>query len=288
MNQLSKENLNLVRLINRLDKNPNFQLRKPAMTDGLPQTTTDEANGDQLGELAKINQHRYWELKALETTIRHARLILNAINSNPSALHSISQVQDPIELKKKLERIRERIDVALKTCPAPTATKLPPSRPSTLIYEIKAPELPSVPNKQLRSSEGHEIESRPERHTEIETKDKLETDEKPVNSEFTPSVPAQQPSNLNANQEELTEELSQMASQLKKNVHHFNKLLADDQAILLANQTKLELNSDTMTKEGGRLTQVSLKNRSMTWFTIAAVCAVAVSWILMFIIIRLT
>jgi len=133
------------------------------------------------------------------------------------------------------------------------------------------------------------MKSRPERDTEIEDKDELETDEKPVKSKFTPSVPAQvQPANVNANQEELTEELSQMASQLKKNVHHFNKLLAVDQTILLANQTKLELNSDTMTKEGGRLTQVSLKNRSMTWFTIAAVCAVAVSWILMFIIIRLT
>jgi len=286
MNQLSKENLNLVRLINRLDKNPNFQLRKPAMTDHcLPQAAAD----DQLGAHAKIDQHRYWELKALETAIHHARSILNTINSNPSTLHTISQVQDPIELKNKLERIRERIDVALKTCPAPTATKLPSSRPSTLIYEIKTPELPSVPNQQSRSTEGHEIKSRPEKDTEIENKDELQTDEKPVKSKFTPNVPAQvQPANVNANQEELTEELSQMASQLKKNVHHFNKLLAVDQTILLANQTKLELNSDTMTKEGGRLTQVSLKNRSMTWFTIAAVCAVAVSWILMFIIIRLT
>lgn len=88
MNQLSKENLNLVRLINRLDKNPNFQLRKPAMTDGLPQTTTDEANGDQLGELAKINQHRYWELKALETVRKYFSLICVFFSSpNETALY---------------------------------------------------------------------------------------------------------------------------------------------------------------------------------------------------------
>ncbi|EFP90539.1 uncharacterized protein PGTG_16565 [Puccinia graminis f. sp. tritici CRL 75-36-700-3] len=43
-----------------------------------------------------------------------------------------------------------------------------------------------------------------------------------------------------------------------------------------------------MSKEGGRLGLLRLKTRSLTWFSILAVIVVAVSWILMFIIIRLS
>ncbi|WAQ88215.1 hypothetical protein PtA15_9A342 [Puccinia triticina] len=284
MNQLSKENLNLVRLINRLERNPSLQIKKPRMDDSHE---LNEAKEDQAGH-EEFDQHRYWELKGLETTIRHARSILDTINSNPNTFKTVSQIQDPIELRSKLERIQDRIDVALKTCPAPTVTKLTPSRPSTVIYEIKAPELPSMPNKRSRSLDEQENQSKEIEKEEVKKESESDREETRAETTFRPSLGSHPASNLNSNQEELTDELSQMASQLKKNVHHFNKLLADDQAILLANQTKLELNSDSMNKEGGRLTQVSLKSRSMTWFTIAAVCVVAISWILMFIIIRLT
>ncbi|PLW23549.1 hypothetical protein PCANC_05725 [Puccinia coronata f. sp. avenae] len=290
MNQLSKENINLVRLINRLDKNTHLHVKRKRMPDCLHHHPPETPDADHQLDHEHFDHQRYWELKGLETTIRHARSILDTINSNPSTLHTISQIQDPAELRKKLETIRNRIDVALRSCPAPTLTEPTLTRQSALMYKIKTPELPSLPDKKRRSLEAQETPSKEEGLKKEEKRERecSEKEEKRAVKKTTKEEGAQQQQRVLSNQEELTDELSQMALQLKKNVHHFNKLLADDQAVLLANQTKLELNSDTMNKEGGRLTQVSLKSRSMTWFTIAAVCAVAVSWILMFIIIRLT
>ncbi|KAA1135054.1 hypothetical protein PGTUg99_016994 [Puccinia graminis f. sp. tritici] len=315
MNQLSKENINLVRLINRLERNPSLLQppKQPRIEAQQLQLETSDKNISSLSTFEREDNNRYWELKALETvrilffcinlldsrlqilkdllqqTIRHARSILDTIyDSQPNTLPSGRQIDDPSDLRAKLERIRVRIDAALKTCPAPPITRLARSRPATSIYnEIKRPEAPTIPPKKNGSSEkAAENEPTPGK------KEADECDEKPdepgeKSARFGRSPP--QPTNLvTSNQEELTDELAQMAVQLKKNVHHFNKLLVADHAILLANQTKLELNADSMSKEGGRLGLLRLKTRSLTWFSILAVIVVAVSWILMFIIIRLS
>ncbi|POW03796.1 hypothetical protein PSTT_10837 [Puccinia striiformis] len=295
MNQLSKENSNLVRLINRLENNPTLQIKK------LRVCTDNQSHSVDLDEKAhkELNHHCYWELKGLETTIRHARSILDTISPNPSTLKTVKEIQDPLELRNKLERIRDRIDLALKTCAAPTITttlNASSQQPSTLICEIKRPELPSMPKRTTQSIDEKQALEEEKNEKDVKKENKKHTEEcnltekKSTNIFSSPAdISSPQPtSHMTTNQEELTEELSQMASQLKKNVHHFNKLLIDDQAILLANQTKLELNSDAMNQQGDRLNQVSLKSRSMTWFTILAISVVAISWILMFIIIRLT
>lgn len=94
--------------------------------------------------------------------------------------------------------------------------------------------------------------------------------------------------NHRATEEELTNELSQMANQLKRNAHHFGQVLGEDRNIIEANATRLERNHEQMKKEGGRLGEVSIRGRQMTWFTIFAVAAVMVAWFMMFVIIRLT
>ncbi|KAA1089687.1 hypothetical protein PGT21_027084 [Puccinia graminis f. sp. tritici] len=291
MNQLSKENINLVRLINRLERNPSLLQppKQPRIEAQQLQLETSDKNISSLSTFEREDNNRYWELKALETTIRHARSILDTIyDSQPNTLPSGRQIDDPSDLRAKLERIRVRIDAALKTCPAPPITRLTRSRPATSIYnEIKRPEAPSIPPKKNGSSEkAAENEPTPGKKEADECDEKQ--DEPGEKSARFGSSPSQPTNLLTSNQEELTDELAQMAVQLKKNVHHFNKLLVADQAILLANQAKLELNADTMSKEGGRLGLVRLKSRSLTWFSILAVIVVAVSWILMFIIIRLS
>ncbi|KAA1137677.1 hypothetical protein PGTUg99_024223 [Puccinia graminis f. sp. tritici] len=280
MDQLSKENINLVRLINRLERNPSLLQppKQPRIEAQQLELETSDGNIATLSTFEREDNNRYWELKALETTIRHARSILDTIyDSQPNSLPSGRQIHDPSDLRAKLERIRVRIDAALKTCPAPPITRLARSRPATSIYnEIKRPEAPTIPPKKNGSSEkaaGNEPTPGKKEADECDEKQ----DEPGEKSARFGSSPSQPTNLLTSNQEELTDELSQMAVQLKKNVHHFNKLLVADQAILLANQAKLELNADSMSKEGGRLGLVRLKTRSLTWFSILAVIVVAVS-----------
>lgn len=77
-----------------------------------------------------------------------------------------------------------------------------------------------------------------------------------------------------------------MAAQLKRNAQHFGKLLGEDRNLIENNATLLERNHDQMRREGGRLGEVTVKGRQMTWFTILAVAGVMIAWFMMFIIIR--
>lgn len=292
MNRISKDNINLVRLINRLEKNTTLEITKLPAHDPHPSSHDQPARHrrhqrQSSSDSLEVDRRRYWELKSLETTIRYAKTILETINSNPATLNAVSQIHDPIELRSKLDQIQNRIDFALKDCPDPVKSPKSPYSQS-LIHGIKTPELPAIPSAKSEALADVHVKSLAEKDEELSNEREGDGIDKKEKAQKPSKLEPQPPSNPNSNQEELTQELSQMAAQLKKNVHHFNKLLVEDQSVLVANQTKLELNSNSMTKEGARLSQVSLKNRSMTWFTIAAVAAVAISWILMFIIIRLT
>lgn len=89
-------------------------------------------------------------------------------------------------------------------------------------------------------------------------------------------------------QEELTSELSTMASQLRKNAEHFGTLLAKDRAVIESAADSLDGNLGRMQKEGGRLGKYSARARGTTCWTILAVAMVGVAWTVMFIIIRVT
>ena len=88
--------------------------------------------------------------------------------------------------------------------------------------------------------------------------------------------------------EELSAQLAQMATQLKRNAIHFSDTLAKDQAVVEEAQLKLGSNYDSMHRERTRLRDHSGKSRSTTWLTLFSITAVFVSFFIMFFIIRFT
>jgi len=88
--------------------------------------------------------------------------------------------------------------------------------------------------------------------------------------------------------EELSAQLAQMATQLKRNAVHFSDTLARDQAVVEETKLKMESNYDSMQRERTRLRDHTGKSRSTTWLTLFSVIAVFVSFFIMFFIIRFT
>lgn len=88
--------------------------------------------------------------------------------------------------------------------------------------------------------------------------------------------------------EALSSELLRMASILKSNSLAFADSLERDRILLEKASTDLSSNLSLMTRTRGRLGVYSKKARSMGWFTLSAILVVIVSWMLMFLLIRLT
>ncbi|KAF9650568.1 hypothetical protein BDM02DRAFT_3092878 [Thelephora ganbajun] len=88
--------------------------------------------------------------------------------------------------------------------------------------------------------------------------------------------------------EELSAQLAQMATQLKRNAIHFSDTLVRDQAVVEETKLTMESNFDSMQKERTRLRDHTGKSRGTTWLTLFSVIAVFVSFFIMFFIIRLT
>ncbi|GAC94211.1 hypothetical protein PHSY_001782 [Pseudozyma hubeiensis SY62] len=91
-----------------------------------------------------------------------------------------------------------------------------------------------------------------------------------------------------ATHEALSSELLRMASVLKSNSLAFADSLERDRLLLEKAGTDLGHNLDLMTRTRGRLGVYSKKARSMGWFILSAILVVIVSWMLMFLLIRLT
>ena len=94
--------------------------------------------------------------------------------------------------------------------------------------------------------------------------------------------------NSAALQEELSAQLAQMATQLKKNAIHFAGALDKDKAVVLEAQEKLERNHDVMSKERVRLRDHHSKSWSTTWITLLSLIVVAIGFFMTFLVIRVT
>ncbi|XP_006463842.1 hypothetical protein AGABI2DRAFT_187306 [Agaricus bisporus var. bisporus H97] len=90
----------------------------------------------------------------------------------------------------------------------------------------------------------------------------------------------------NALQEELTAQLAQMATQLKRNATHFSDSLAKDQAVVEETHEKLESNFGVMLKERVRLRDFRGKSGSTTCMVVGIVIAVLALFMAMVSIIR--
>ncbi|KAF8624056.1 hypothetical protein AX15_006071 [Amanita polypyramis BW_CC] len=88
--------------------------------------------------------------------------------------------------------------------------------------------------------------------------------------------------------QELSEQLAQMAVQLKRNALHFSESLEKDKAAVGETQQKLEGNFDVMQRERIRLRDHRGKSGSTTWMVVAIVFAAVLLFAMMVLLIRLT
>ncbi|KZT63735.1 hypothetical protein DAEQUDRAFT_733503 [Daedalea quercina L-15889] len=94
--------------------------------------------------------------------------------------------------------------------------------------------------------------------------------------------------NSSALQEELSAQLAQMATQLKRNAQHFSESLEKDKALVQETQGKLERNHDVMSKERVRVRDHHSKSWGTTWLVMLSLMVAVVGFVLTFFIIRLT
>ncbi|KAF5376285.1 hypothetical protein D9615_008519 [Tricholomella constricta] len=92
--------------------------------------------------------------------------------------------------------------------------------------------------------------------------------------------------NSSALQQELSDQLAQMATQLKRNAVHFSETLARDQGVVEETQLKLESNFDVMQKERVRLRDHRGKSGSTTCLVVLIVLTVVLLFVLMVSVIR--
>ena len=93
-------------------------------------------------------------------------------------------------------------------------------------------------------------------------------------------------SNTSALQQELSDQLAQMAAQLKRNAVHFSVSLAKDQAIVAEAEQKLEENSSMMEKERVRLRDHSGKSKGTTCLVVMVLLVVVLLFAMMVVLIR--
>lgn len=86
----------------------------------------------------------------------------------------------------------------------------------------------------------------------------------------------------------MSEQLANMAAQLKRNAIHFATSLEKDKAVVLEAQEKVERNYDVMTKERVRLRDHRSKSWGTTWLVILSLVVALVGFMLTFFVIRLT
>lgn len=89
-------------------------------------------------------------------------------------------------------------------------------------------------------------------------------------------------------QDSLSGELLRMAGILKANSMAFADALERDRRILEEAGEKLQGNLTLMTRTRGKLGEYSKKARGMGWLTLGSVAVVCMSWIVVFVLIRLT
>ncbi|KAJ3568784.1 hypothetical protein NP233_g5492 [Leucocoprinus birnbaumii] len=90
----------------------------------------------------------------------------------------------------------------------------------------------------------------------------------------------------NALHEELSNQLAEMAAQLKRNAQHFANSLEEEKPLVEMTSEKLEENFGTMLKERIRLRDFRLKSKGSTWMVIGIVIAVLLLFVVMVGVIR--
>lgn len=219
--------------------------------------------------------------------IRHARLLLKNVEvddhgTSPASEHRYQR------LRVTLDQVEAFVtEVEQKAAP-------PLKRPTPILPSIRVP-----------VTKAADLETIPVEATLIPTEDT--TPSVPSVDDLIPSLPSVPPilpapssttSNITATptilqnsralQEELSEQLALMATQLRRNATHFSESLVKDKSVVEAMQEKLEGNFDFMKKERLRLRDFRGKSGSTTCLVIMSILVVLVAFMLMVFVIRVT
>ncbi|KAH9895193.1 hypothetical protein C8Q73DRAFT_745513 [Cubamyces lactineus] len=285
MDQQLHDRVNLARLVRRLEKT-------------IPNETWSD-----VAEVSSSIPPWITTRRTLQS-VRHARKLLHSVESNEDAGDSVaSQRYD--EFRRTLDRL-ERIVAEADKRVAPTPKKPEPLLaslpPPSLVSEVSPPEAlmatedPSdtlLPAEPTPGSATHGLLLTPS-DSAVFTRAPIN----PSESLLPPSMPSMETSatqatpaflqNSAALHEELSAQLAQMATQLKRNAAHFADALEKDKAVVLETQEKLELNHDVMSKERVRLRDHRSKSWGTTWITILSIVVVLIGFLLTFFVIRIT
>ena len=164
----------------------------------------------------------------------------------------------------------------------PAADPLKPSLPTDdlLLSPAESSALPSVQEEQGIMSGNPSIIISPPNISASPSPSKPTKSTTTANASFV--------QNSNALQQELSDQLTQMATQLKRNAIHFSESLAKDQAVVEDAQGKIEGNFDLMQKERLRVRDLRRKTGSTTCLVVMSVVAVLVAFVIMVLVIRAT
>jgi len=275
--QARHDRINLGRIVRRLDKS----------------TGSDEWNDGVALEL-------WIRAKAALQRVNYARKLLRNLEAeefNPSA----STTQYYNSLKEKLDRVEHFVQ-EIETRLAPKSTRMKPILPLIPVPPVEdtsgVPESgrsvqplgkdePSIPTDGLLLSPADDIPL-PIIPIPMPTLIPQTQPSAPTKSTTTASASGVLLQNSQALHHELSDQLAQMATQLRRNAVHFSDTLAKDQDLVKETQEKLEGNYDVMKRERVRLRDHRGKSGSTTCLVVASIVGVLVVFFLMFLLIRLT
>lgn len=270
--QILHDRVNLPRLVKRLEKS----VSEDDWSDSSQRDTWIKAQGTL-------------------QRIRHARLLLKNVEvddhgTSPASEHRYQR------LRTTLDQVEAFVtEVEQKVAP-------PLKKPIPILPSIRAPKAKAA-----------DLETTPVEATLIPTEDTIQNvlraddlipssqiESLPSGPIVPPTLPAASSAtskitaaptilqNSRALQEELSEQLALMATQLRRNATHFSESLVKDKSVVEAMQEKLESNFDFMKKERIRLRDFRGKSGSTTCLVIMSILVVLVAFMLMVLVIRVT
>ncbi|TFK91628.1 hypothetical protein K466DRAFT_541436 [Polyporus arcularius HHB13444] len=288
------DRVNLDRLVRRLEKN----ITTESWTDGAPGTSATPAWIRTRGTLQAL---------------KHARKLLQSVESEDTSSSSVPNApRHYADLRRTLDRLESLVAEVDKRIsppvmrPTPILPTIPPPPPVVDVStsaEDSQPDAEATPldptatllpadeslaaaahERLYGPSEPRAFTRGPINPSETLLPPSLPTAAEKSTSQATPAFMQ----NSAALQEELSAQLAQMATQLKRNAIHFAGALEKDKAVVSETQEKLERNYDVMSKERVRLRDHSSKSWGTTWITILSLLVVLVGFVMTFLIIRIT
>ncbi|WFD41415.1 hypothetical protein MPSI1_000042 [Malassezia psittaci] len=236
-----------------------------------------EAQQESLTKIGNAVEQR-WRLEELQTMLQRAEHLRSLLEANG--------------LAEETDQARGNLESMLTAFPLEQATKAKQAYRYWDNYLYNGLEhndhgLPA----QEHLEPGPNL-SEPDSMDEAELKEEYGEPSKqaPIHSEQSGGmdVAMQAPQSDGQIKEALSSELLRMARVLRRNTAAFGEALERDRVLVEQAGTRLDQNLSLMTRTRGQLGVFSKKARSMGWFTLLSMAMVFVSWVAMYIVIRLT